>query len=163
MLLLHIGEIFICEWWQFVKFWLCLCDSYKSVWEKFSCKCCSIRLWNYTWEQHQWFVIKSKYENLGCVWLETRLEWSGFIPVFENGTIHPLGNNYKYISIVNNIVLRKDGNGTLLNAIVKHPAIHTKTMPKYIAHDLRGPNRVWVPSKCGWLFIGIISIEGLIQ
>jgi hypothetical protein len=28
---------------------------------------------------------------------------------------------------------------------------------------LRGPKLVWVPSKSGWLFIGTISIRGLIQ
>ena len=38
----------------------------------------------------------------------------------------PLGNNSKPISIVDNNVLRKDGNGTSLVAIAKHLAIHTK-------------------------------------
>jgi hypothetical protein len=54
----------------------------------------------------------------------------------------PLGNNSKPILIHNNIMLRKDGNGTSFVAIVKHPDIHTKAMPKYVAHNLRGPNLV---------------------
>jgi hypothetical protein len=61
----------------------------------------------------------------------------------------PLGNNSKPILIHNNIMLRKDGNGTSFVAIAKHPAIHTKTMPKYVAPNLSGPNLVWVPSKHG--------------
>ena len=61
----------------------------------------------------------------------------------------PLGNNSKPILIHNNIMLRKDGNGTSFVAIAKHPAIHTKAMPKYVAPNLRGPNLVWVPSKHG--------------
>ena len=56
-----------------------------------------------------------------------------------------LGNNSKPISINDNIVLRKDGNGTSLVAIAKHPAIHTKATPKYIAPNLIGPKLVWVP------------------
>ena len=59
----------------------------------------------------------------------------------------PLGNNSKPISIVENNVLRKDVNDTSLVAIAKHPAIHTKAMPKYVAPNLRGPKLVWVPSK----------------
>ena len=62
---------------------------------------------------------------------------------------YPLGNNSKPISIVDNNVLRKDGNGTSLVAIAKHPATHTKAMPKYVAPNLRGPKLVWVPSKSG--------------
>jgi hypothetical protein len=61
----------------------------------------------------------------------------------------PLGNDSKPISIDDNIVLRKDGNGTSMIAIAKHPAIHTKAMPKYVAPNLRGPKLVWVPSKSG--------------
>ena len=61
----------------------------------------------------------------------------------------PLGNSPKPISVDDDFILRKDGNGTLLVAIVKHPAIHTKTMPKYVAPNLRGPKQVWVPSKSG--------------
>ena len=61
----------------------------------------------------------------------------------------PLGNNSKSISIDDNIVLWKDGNGTLLVAIAKHPAIHTKAMPKYVAPNLRGPKLVWAQSKSG--------------
>jgi hypothetical protein len=53
----------------------------------------------------------------------------------------PLDNNSKPISIM----LRKDGNGTSLVAIAKHPAIHTKVMPKYVAPNLRGSKLVWVP------------------
>ena len=45
----------------------------------------------------------------------------------------PLGNTPKPISIDANIMLRKDDNGTSMVAIVKHPAIHTKAMPKYVA------------------------------
>ena len=61
----------------------------------------------------------------------------------------PLGNNSKPISIDANIIVRKDGNGTSLAAIAKHPAIHTKKLPKYVAPNLRGPKLVWVPSKHG--------------
>jgi hypothetical protein len=60
-------------------------------------------------------------------------------------------------------VLRKDGNGTSMVAITKYPATHTKAMPKYVAPNLRGPKLVWVPSKSGWLFVGTIGIEDLIQ
>ena len=52
----------------------------------------------------------------------------------------PLGNNPKPISIDNDSMLRKDGNGTSLAAIAKHPAIHTKAMHRYVAPNLRGPN-----------------------
>ena len=61
----------------------------------------------------------------------------------------PLGNNSKHISIVDNNVLRKDGNGTSLVAIAKYLAIRTKAIPKYVAPNLRGPKLVWVPSKSG--------------
>ena len=61
----------------------------------------------------------------------------------------PLDNNSKPISVDANIMLRKDGNGTLFVAITKHPAIHTKALPKYVAPNLRGTNLVWVPSKRG--------------
>ncbi|OQU76150.1 hypothetical protein SORBI_3010G100150 [Sorghum bicolor] len=44
---------------------------------------------------------------------------------------------------------RKDGNGTSMVAIAKHPATHTKASPKYVAPNLRGPKLVWVPSKSG--------------
>ena len=44
---------------------------------------------------------------------------------------------------------RIDGNGTSLVAIAKHPAIHTKALPKYVAPNLRGPKLVWVPLKNG--------------
>ena len=39
--------------------------------------------------------------------------------------LNPLGNNPKPISINDDSMLRKDGNGTSLVAIAKHPAIHT--------------------------------------
>jgi hypothetical protein len=61
----------------------------------------------------------------------------------------PLCNNSKPISIYDNIVLRKDGNETSMVAIAKHPATHTKALPKYVAPNLRGPKLVWVPSKSG--------------
>ena len=61
----------------------------------------------------------------------------------------PLGNISKTISIDDDSMLRKDGDGTSLVAIAKHPATHTKAMPKYIASNLRGPKQVWVPSKNG--------------
>ena len=51
----------------------------------------------------------------------------------------PLGENPKPISIDDPNMLRKYGDGTSLVAIAKHPAIHTKAMPKYVAHNLRGP------------------------
>ena len=59
----------------------------------------------------------------------------------------PLGNISKSISIVDNNMLRKDGNGTSLVAMAKHPATHTRALPKYVAPNLRGPKLVWVPSK----------------
>jgi hypothetical protein len=61
----------------------------------------------------------------------------------------PLGNTSKPISIVDNNVLRKNGDDTSLVAITKHPATHTKAIPKYVAPNLRGPKLVWVPSKSG--------------
>ncbi|OQU76361.1 hypothetical protein SORBI_3010G136450 [Sorghum bicolor] len=54
----------------------------------------------------------------------------------------PLGNNSKPISIDDNTMLRKDGNGTSMVSIAKHPATHTKAMPKYVAPNLRGPKQV---------------------
>ena len=60
----------------------------------------------------------------------------------------PLGNTPKPILVVDDL-LRKDGNSTSLVAIAKHPTIHIKAMPKYVAHNLRGPKFVWVPSKSG--------------
>ena len=61
----------------------------------------------------------------------------------------PLGNSSKPISIDANTMLRKDGNDTSLVVIAKHPAIHTKAMPKYVAPNLRGPKLIWVPLKSG--------------
>jgi 2-oxoglutarate dehydrogenase complex dehydrogenase (E1) component-like enzyme len=61
----------------------------------------------------------------------------------------PLGNTPKPISIDANTMLRKDGNGTSLVPIAKHPATHTKDMTKYVAPNLRGPKLVLVPSKSG--------------
>ena len=61
----------------------------------------------------------------------------------------PLGNTPKPISIDDDSMLRKDRNGTSMVAIVKHPATHTKAMPKYGAPNLRVPKLVWVPSKSG--------------
>ena len=46
------------------------------------------------------------------------------------------------ISIDDDSMLRKDGNGTSLVAIAKHPATHTKAMPKYVAPNLRKPKLV---------------------
>jgi hypothetical protein len=60
-----------------------------------------------------------------------------------------LGNNSKPISINDDIILRKDGNGTSFVAIAIHPATHTKVVPKYVAPNLRGHKLVWVPSKSG--------------
>jgi hypothetical protein len=62
---------------------------------------------------------------------------------------YPLGNYSKPISIDDNIVLRKNGNGTSIVSIAKHPATHTKALPKYVAPNLRGPKLVWLPSKSG--------------
>ena len=59
----------------------------------------------------------------------------------------PLGNSSKPISIDANTMLRKDGNDTSLVVIAKHPATHTKALPKYVAPNLRGHKLVWVPSK----------------
>ena len=61
----------------------------------------------------------------------------------------PLGNTSKPISIDDNHVLRKDGNGTSMVVIAKHPATHTKVLPKYVAPNLKGPKLFWVPSKSG--------------
>jgi hypothetical protein len=61
----------------------------------------------------------------------------------------PLRKNSKPISIDDHDVLKKDGNGTSLVAIVKHPAIHIKAMPKYVVPNLRGLKLIWVPSKSG--------------
>ncbi|OQU76419.1 hypothetical protein SORBI_3010G144050 [Sorghum bicolor] len=61
----------------------------------------------------------------------------------------PLGNTSKPISTDDKNVLRKDGDGTSMVAIAKHPATHTKALPKYVAPNLRGPKLVWVPLKSG--------------
>ena len=61
---------------------------------------------------------------------------------------YPLDNTPKSISI-DDSMLRKDDNGTSMVAIAKHPATHTKALPKYVAPNLRGPKVVWVPSKSG--------------
>jgi hypothetical protein len=61
----------------------------------------------------------------------------------------PLDNTSKPISIDDNIVLRKDGNGTSMVAIMKHPTIRTKALPKYVVPNLRGPKLVWIPSQSG--------------
>ena len=58
----------------------------------------------------------------------------------------PLGDISKPISIDDDSMLRKDGNGTSMVAIAKHHATHTKA---YVAPNLRGPKLVWVPSKSG--------------
>ena len=63
--------------------------------------------------------------------------------------LYPLGNTSKPISINDDSMLRKDGNGTSMVAIAKHPATHTKALSKYVAPNLRGPKIVWVPSKSG--------------
>ena len=60
-----------------------------------------------------------------------------------------LGNTAKSISINDDSMLRKGGNGTSMVATAKHPAIYTKAMPKYVAPNLRGPKIIWVPSKSG--------------
>jgi hypothetical protein len=61
----------------------------------------------------------------------------------------PLGKTSKPISIHDDIVLRKDENGTSKVTIATHPATHTKALPKYVAPNLRGPKLVWVPSTSG--------------
>ena len=61
----------------------------------------------------------------------------------------PLGNTSKPISIDDDSMLMKYGNGTSSVAIAKHPATHTKALSKYVAPNLRGPKLVWVPSKSG--------------
>ena len=61
----------------------------------------------------------------------------------------PLGNTPMPISIDANIMLRKDGDGTSMVVIAKHPATHTKAMPKYVASNFRGPKLIWVSSKSG--------------
>ena len=53
---------------------------------------------------------------------------------------YPLGNTPKTISIDDDSMLRKNGNGTSLVAIAKHPATHTKAMPKYVVPNLRVPS-----------------------
>ena len=59
----------------------------------------------------------------------------------------PLGNTSKPISIDDDYMLRKDDNGISIVAIAKHPAIHAKALPRYVAPNLRGPKLIWVPSK----------------
>ena len=54
----------------------------------------------------------------------------------------PLCNTSKPISINNTNVLRKDGDGTSMVAIAKHPATYTKASSKYVAPNLRGPKLV---------------------
>ena len=49
----------------------------------------------------------------------------------------PLSNTPKPISIDDDSMLRKDSNGTSMVAIAKHPATHTKALPKYVAPNLR--------------------------
>jgi hypothetical protein len=61
----------------------------------------------------------------------------------------PLGKNSKPISIDYDIMFRTDGNCTSFVAIAKHPATHTKAMPRYVAPNLRGSKLVWVPLKIG--------------
>jgi hypothetical protein len=61
----------------------------------------------------------------------------------------PLGNTSKPSSIDDTNMLRKDVNGTSMVVIAKYPVIHTKTMPKYVTPNLRGPKLVWIPSKSG--------------
>jgi len=61
----------------------------------------------------------------------------------------PLGKTSKPISIDDDYMLRKDENSTSMVAIAKHPAIHAKALPKYVAPNLRGPKLVWVPSRSG--------------
>ena len=53
-----------------------------------------------------------------------------------------LGNTPKPISIDDDSMLRKDDNDISMVVIAKHPATHTKAMPKYVAHNLRGPKLV---------------------
>jgi hypothetical protein len=61
----------------------------------------------------------------------------------------PLGNSPEPILIDDDSMLSKDGNGTSLVAITKHPATYTTAMPKYVAPNLRRPKLVWVPLKSG--------------
>jgi hypothetical protein len=56
----------------------------------------------------------------------------------------PLSNTPKPLSINDDSMLRKGGNGTSMVAITKHPTTHTKAMPKYVAPNLRGLKLVWV-------------------
>ena len=57
----------------------------------------------------------------------------------------PLGKTSKPISIDDDSMLRKNDSSTSIVAIAKHPATHTKALPKYVAPNLRGPTLVWVP------------------
>ena len=75
----------------------------------------------------------------------------------------PLCNTPKTISIDDDSMLRKDGNCTSLVAIAKHPATHTRALPKYVAPNLRGSKLVWVPSKSARLIVGTIGIGDLTQ
>ena len=59
----------------------------------------------------------------------------------------PLGNTPKPTLIDDDSMLNKDGNDISLVEIIKHSTIQTKTLPKYVAPNLRGPKLVWVPSK----------------
>ena len=75
----------------------------------------------------------------------------------------PLGKTSKPISIDDNYMLRKDDNGTSMVGIAKHPAIHTKALPKYVAPNLRGPKLVWVPIKKWMIVSRYHGVGGLIQ
>ena len=59
-----------------------------------------------------------------------------------HGTFMSLGNTPKPISIDDDSMLRKDGNGTSIVVIAKYPTTHTKALPKYVAPNLRGPKIV---------------------
>ena len=51
---------------------------------------------------------------------------------------YPLDNSPKPILIDDDSILMKDDNGTSLVVIAKHPATHTKALPKYVPPNLRG-------------------------
>jgi hypothetical protein len=75
----------------------------------------------------------------------------------------PLSNTPKPISIDDNIILRKDDDGTSLVAIINILLFILRLCLSMLYLTWEDPKLVWVPSKSGWMCIGTIGIGGLIQ
>ncbi|OQU77768.1 hypothetical protein SORBI_3009G099450 [Sorghum bicolor] len=85
---------------------------------------------------------KKAYTHIKC-FCPTKLEKKA------QATLKRQGNEKQHMSKEGSIKEKKDGNGTSMVAIAKHPATHNKASPKYVAPNVRGPKLVWVPSKSG--------------